>query len=99
MPIVDGQYQIDPTEFAHPWTGGHGKVDYRARPGRRTDLPEGVFASCLPNGRQTSSCVECQDLLRSFASAKAAKDAGLVCGMYRAEWPSYCLEQAKVVRR
>lgn len=84
MPGVNGANVVmgadDPGyEPGRVWTGS-GRVDMRARPGRRTDLPEGVFASRLANGRQTSSCHECRQLLATFHSSQAAKAAGFVCG-------------------
>jgi hypothetical protein len=102
MPMVNGASIVmgadDPGfEPGRVW-GSSGRVDMRARPGQAKQA-DGVYASKLPNGRETSSCAECRDLLRSFASAKEAKAHGLVCSMYKSEWPSYCMEQAKAVRR
>lgn len=101
MAIVDGQFRLDPSEYQHPWTGGHRHVDMRARPGRRTDLPDGVYASRLANGRQTTSCSECRGMLAGYANPTAALAAGFECGMYGKDKDQlgYCYRQALAVGR
>jgi hypothetical protein len=77
-----------------------GHVDMRARPGRRTDLPAGVYASKLANGRETTSCQECKELLTCFASPAAALERGFQCGGPQGnELVDHCWKQARQMRR
>ncbi len=104
MPIINGMSIVmgadDPGyEPGRVWTGSR-RVDMRARPGRRTDLPDGVFASRLASGLQTSSCVECRQMLARFASPAAALAKGFQCGGPQGnELLDYCWGQATKSKR
>lgn len=69
-------------------------VDYRARAGRG-DLPEGVYASRLASGLQTSSCIECRQMLARFTGPSAALAKGFQCGGSQGnELLDYCWGEA-----
>ena len=58
-------------------------------------LPPGVYASRLPNGRETSSCRECRDVLGFADSLPEARSMAMDCSMYGGDWPSWCWRKAK----
>lgn len=58
-------------------------------------LPPGVYASRLPNGRETSSCYECRGRLAYADSLAEARALGIDCSMYHGDWPEWCWRRAK----
>lgn len=58
-------------------------------------LPPGVYASRLPNGRETTSCYGCRWTLSSADSFAEARALGIECSMYGTDFPAYCWRRSK----